>query len=815
MKNNIYGLIFVFLGVVLAGCSHDFRNDPDMERLVEIKFNTRSLPGSLSKSAANVEENSITKIILFGVNNQGEVIQTFPHLANPQLSGTTLTVLRAVKWFYVIANPSAALETATPATVSDLMALTCDFADAPISPFPMSGKSEVSGAGINIELIRAVAKIEVIGKNDFQIDSISVTNAPAKGYVFKHEPLSIPASGKISYSANSNTSVYVPESDNADPLKIVVFGQFENKQASYTIILKNNGLPVDVVRNTNYQVAVTPITKDECDIEITIPEWDDVIIDYTVPNFGKYYVVDFHQHTGYSDGSQPIDFVLDLGSRFGIDVMVNSDHGGRWWGNAALYNVNNYNNLLGTTYNGDIYTWEQSGLTPTDFKGDAAYVTDYQDPPQLQRAMWAWQRIKEYSFPKIHTFNQSNSGVLAIQGLEWNVTGAEHAAMGIITEQFDATNANADALAEFEFKFDNADIDWTGGTQFGWTKVIGGWDWNKALEGAQWLQTNHKYKSWVFAAHPERRNLWNITKFREMNDIAPDVFVGFEAAPGHQAGGPPGTTPRGEYNASSYGGFLTFGSYGYFASKVGGVWDAMISEGRHFWIVTNSDFHQSVHRWWVDFYPGEYHKTYLSMKSKTAQGFVDGLRAGNIYCVHGDLIDRLEFSVGTAVMGETFETSGSTVKIRILVRDPETSNHNIWSAYNNPVLDHIDLIAGDMRPKVASGTPEYSVDTYANVGVIARFDATGGVTCAGGITSIKWKDLGGGIKLIEHTVPITGDTYFRLRGTNNGLNVPGQTDGYGNPLEDLPQPVSNSMQAAVIAFENLWFYSNPIFVRNN
>jgi hypothetical protein len=164
-------------------------------------------------------------------------------------------------------------------------------------------------------------------------------------------------------------------------------------------------------------------------------------------------------------------------------------------------------------------------------------------------------------------------------------------------------------------------------------------------------------------------------------------------------------------------------------------------------------------------------------------------------------------------MGETYRAKGSSVKVRILVRDPETPNHNTYTSLTNPMLDHIDLIAGEMRPKVAAGSAEYLVGGYDKVKVIARFDAKGGVTDGNGVTSTKWKDLGGGVKLIEYKVKITGDTYFRLRGTNHGLNVEGKTDANGNPLED--QPSANVQEAAKVAFEDLWFYSNPIFVRKS
>lgn len=308
-------------------------------------------------------------------------------------------------------------------------------------------------------------------------------------------------------------------------------------------------------------------------------------------------------------------------------------------------------------------------------------------------------------------------------------------------------------------------------------------------------------------AHPERQNKWHISDYRDMNDAAPDVFVAFESIPGHQASSQRG----GIGNSSSYKKSYTYGGVGIQAAQVGGLWDAMLSEGRSFWLVANSDYHAHVTKGSGDFYPGEYQKTYISMKDRTPQSFVNGLRSGNIYCVHGDLIDRLEFSVGTATMGQTYDAKKSSVKIRILVRDPETANHNIYTSLTNPALDHIDLIAGKMRPKVSKNTPEYAVDMYEDVRVIARFDGKGGITDGNGVTSIQWQDLGGGLKLVEYTVSIAGDTYFRLRGTNHGLNAAGNTDANGNPLVD--QPTANVEDGAKSAFEDLWFYSNPVFVR--
>jgi hypothetical protein len=507
-----------------------------------------------------------------------------------------------------------------------------------------------------------------------------------------------------------------------------------------------------------------------------------------VDRAGSYMLVDFHQHTGYTDGHTTFDYLMQQGVKFGVDVMVNSEHGGTSRRNAAM----------GEPY-GHIPTWIESGLSPEDFKGDVI-------GEGVNQQMWRWQNIKEFSFQKVLEWNQKGTATLAIQGVEWNPPGHEHASVGIITGQFDAVNPNADAVAQFEYMFDAASRDQTGGIEFGWEKPTTSGK-EKTLEAAQWLQTNHRYTSWIAPNHPERVNRWHIEDYRNLLNIAPDVFFAFEGMPGHQASRARG----GIGNERSYQNSYTFGGVGIHAAKIGGVWDALLSEGRHFWLTALSDFHSHASQRSADFYPGEYSQTYVFMKERTAQSFVDGLRSGNIFCVFGNLIDILEFTVGTATMGETYHTNKSTVHIRILVRNPETDNHNQWSEMTNPVLHHIDLIAGEMRPIVLPEEPEYSTGEYDKVKVIARFDAKGGTTDGNGITSSKWKDLGNGVKLIEYKAKISGDTYFRLRGTNNGLNVPERTDNNGNPLEDMP--TSSYSEAAKTAFEDLWFYSNPIFVQ--
>lgn len=66
-----------------------------------------------------------------------------------------------------------------------------------------------------------------------------------------------------------------------------------------------------------------------------------------------------------------------------------------------------------------------------------------------------------------------------------------------------------------------------------------------------------------------------------MNDIAPDIVFGMEGMPGNQMAA---SKNRSEL-ADIYGGADIM------IAQVGGIWDALLGEGRHFWNFTNADFH--------------------------------------------------------------------------------------------------------------------------------------------------------------------------------------------------------------------------------
>ena len=770
------GSALAVVAIALASCNNPAATGSRPEQ-VTVRFTTSAMSDVRTRSAASEAENAIGKVALFGLDGSGLVVASFPAIENPGAAGTTLTIPVTVNSLVAIANPTDA-QILDYTRGGEIEGERFDLSSAPASPFVMGGTADLGRDGsVEIEMIRSIARIDVTGADGFEVNSVTVVCTPAMGWVFAgDETASLTSADYTSYDEVEGTSVYVGENGATIPTALRVKGTLRGVETAYTFSLMQDGSPMAIVRNTAYAVRVRPMSETECDVEVTIPEWEDETADDTgIIDFGTYYSTDFHNHTAFTDGSHALEYVLRKGMEYGLDIIVNSEHGGSSSRNATI----------GGNTTARPPLWLDSGVFPEDILGDPNGAN-----------MWRWQTIRDYSWPFISRFNEANSAtMLSVQGLEWNPPGHEHSSAGVITGQFDGGN-NADAMAQFEYMFDNSDTDRTGGAAQGWVKsTLSGHA--KSMAAAEWLQKNHRYTSWLVPAHPERQDRWHIDHYRDLNDIAPDVFVAFESIPGHQSSG-----DRGSYGNSSYGG-RTRGGAGSQTAIIGDVWDAMLSEGRRFWVVANSDFHSHG----GDYYPGEYQKTYISMKERTAQGFVDGLRSGNIYTVHGDLVDQLEFSVGNATMGQTFTTDGENVRVRILVRDPETTNNNVYGSLTNPVLDHIDLIAGEMREKVAPGTAEYSNGKYDKVRVIARFDATGGVTDSDGLTSIKWQDLGGGLRLVEYTAPISGDTYFRLRGTNHAIGTPGETDGAGNPLVD---PAGNNLRTA---FEDLWVYSNPVFVR--
>jgi hypothetical protein len=345
------------------------------------------------------------------------------------------------------------------------------------------------------------------------------------------------------------------------------------------------------------------------------------------------------------------------------------------------------------------------------------------------------------------------SGKPVWQGFEWIVPGHEHCSVAVIAGQFpDSGNmGNADALAKFEYCFDRADFDTSRGEENNWSCKTGVLEFDqyfdpvsgkipstfgdepgghmKPVAAVTWLQTNYPESSYTVYAHPERDGVYdpdgnegyNIEQFRDLNNAGPDVAFGFESQSGHQASGNRG------FGTSAFGG--TKGGTGVYSAVIGGLWDALLGEGRHWWFFVRSDWHSRgrflpfAAETTNDFWPGEYQKDYVYLPPEsTQQDIIDALRSGNSYVVDGDLIGELYFTAcysetgECATMGQTLQVgqrgkyghhgkggghggSGEVV-VEILVRDPEGANQCPYE-FANPSLVQIDVLQPINEPVLA------------------------------------------------------------------------------------------------------------------
>jgi hypothetical protein len=271
------------------------------------------------------------------------------------------------------------------------------------------------------------------------------------------------------------------------------------------------------------------------------------------------------------------------------------------------------------------------------------------------------------------------------------------------------------------------------------------------------------------------------SEFRDWNDTAPDVAVGMAGAPGHQATmlNPDGTLdperPRG-----GYGGSPTLGGFDQMTARVGGFWDSMLGEGRHWWITANSDSHVNWREDGSDFWPGEYSKTWV-WAERDHDSILDGIRGGRVFVTLGDLVSELY--VAARVEGEDTEVgiggqldvpAGRTVEVTVRFLDPDTPNHH----GDQPSVSRVDLIAGDVTGPVT----DRAADTNPSTRVVARFGED------------DWTTDGPYRSFTYRLEDVSSNGYVRVRGTN------------GAEAEPEPDPRGEDPWA------DLWFYSNPIFL---
>jgi hypothetical protein len=669
---------------------------------------------------------------------------------------------------------------------------------------------------------------------------------------------------------------------------------------------------------------------------------------------GNYVSGDFHNHSTCSDGSLSMKKLIDKSVKtFGLDWFVQADHGGSSARNCTLSEdpfepvvpaLGLTNSATGpfppatyptggqpaSTLKGPNQSWEST------LPGGRAAIKG--DGTAVPKAMWRWQEIKEFQYKVTEDESRARQKPIWI-GVEQNAPGHEHVSTTVLQGQLPWPQAgvmgNATLQAQYEYCFDRSDTDTSRGAENQWDCSVAGTTstdalnatsrkisgtnaaatpdlgHRKTLEGIKWMNEKAPTTSYFIPAHLERAGVYdpvgnrgfNIEHLRNFNNTAPNVAFGFESMPGHQA-----ADTRGEYSPNRGAslanptagidsvGLGTYGGTGIYAAKIGGVWDALLGEGRNWWFFASSDYHNrgsfgpDQRESNQDFYPGEYQKDYVMVRKGTnnlsAEGIINGLRSGNSFVASGDVIDRLAFVAcaanpalprpafktlvekaasnavaqnaevrinGCATMGEKLVVApGADVVVAIAVRDPQGTNNspysfpnpslkqiNITQPLNAPVLDHLDVIGGNVTGYVS---PVDTAKYAGREGTAAASNTSAGIKKV--FNSTNWTATADGVRVMSYRIPaVRVSQYLRLRGTNLPVSTPFETDASGNPLNDydlLPyfdpsktlaeQPgkvvcaeaacpahmrTINGVKYSsydVSAWADLWFYSNPVYI---
>jgi hypothetical protein len=416
---------------------------------------------------------------------------------------------------------------------------------------------------------------------------------------------------------------------------------------------------------------------------------------------------------------------------------------------------------------------------------------------------------------------------MIISGAEWDMPTHDH--VNVVMLDNEATlEASTRGAKEFQYLFTTlAESTFDPVDVAAWKNRNGSRRPNStgadALAAFSWLKTNYPTTSFATINHPSRNpNKYTIQNLRQMNDLAPDIVFMIEGMVGNQM-----EPDRGGYTSAYIDANLpnrTYGGVDAIVAKVGGMWDALLGEGRHVWNIANSDSHFKIDAASNSsgYYPGEYAKNYVWMPDNskgTATGFISSLREGRMFGVYGDLIDALDFRVvgssGTAFMGQEIKVgNGEKVKFTIRFKSPALNNYlkpvdGNTLANMKPVVNHVDLIVGDVTAKASPDSAAYNVATNASTRVLKRY------------TAADWKVGKDGFASITVQLVANKNQYFRLRGTNLAVDTPGLSFN-GEPLADQKTWVLNSQggvdnNGRVNAindrnYSSLWFYSNPVFV---
>ncbi len=335
----------------------------------------------------------------------------------------------------------------------------------------------------------------------------------------------------------------------------------------------------------------------------------------------------------------------------------------------------------------------------------------------------------------------------------------------------------------------------------------------------------------MLANHPSRLGIDSPHEMRAWRDADPHIMIGMEGAPGAQGAALPhrGTTSiRGEYenkpSPQSWPGYpaaayVTYGGFDWMTATVGGLWDALLSEGRLFTITSNSDNHRTVHDTlrngdWApgenfdntgklpdpveagspqpgsDYWPGQFSRTHVGVTRYGYREVMAGLRAGRVWVDHGQLVDGIDVRLarrhGPSVTlgGRLRARRGERLELRVTVTTASRPNFH----GELPSLAHVDVIRGAVRGQSRDRDAWRAPDTRV----------------------VKSVDTAGRTGRYTLRIPIEAGRdpfYLRLRGSDGRRNGPGLLGRSVDPHGPLPHVPGDGDP-----WLDTWLYTNPIFV---
>lgn len=423
-----------------------------------------------------------------------------------------------------------------------------------------------------------------------------------------------------------------------------------------------------------------------------------------------------------------------------------------------------------------------------------------------------------------------NRRMLLFQGLEWYIPGAEHA-----TVFSPPGRHEVELLTRFEEAYDGKLLGYTaGGPDHPDTPR----NEAHAVKALQWLdrQRRRGYVDdvLVLANHPLRLGIDSPHEMRAWRDAAPGIMIGMEGAPGAQAAASPGrhapASIRGDYenspSANSFAGYpreayLTHGGFDWATATVGGLWDAMLAEGKLFSVTSNSDVHRVTFDTWKngdwlpgqnfdntgrlpdpvnttepqpgsDFWPGQFSRTHVGVTRYGYRQVMAGLRAGRVWVDHGQLIDGIDVRVnrehgigrGVTLGGRLRVRRGEKIVLNVTVTTASRPNHH----GEVPRLAHLDVIRGAVCGPAADRDEWRAPDTKV----------------------VHTADVEGRTGRYTLRIPLgkaEESFYLRLRGSDGRRNGPGFLGEAIDPHGPIPHEPGNGD-----AWLDTWCYTNPVFV---